>query len=66
MFTFTKLLDRSSVTYQAQQSADLVTWQDVPDEVITTGPDTETRRVAVGYDPAVPRLFFRLRITAGP
>ncbi|MHA3770723.1 lamin tail domain-containing protein [Verrucomicrobiota bacterium sgz303538] len=64
--TFTKPNDRPDATYQVQQSTDLVNWQNVPDQLISTGIDSEVRRAAVGYDAATPTLFFRLQVKIGP
>ncbi|RYD73960.1 MAG: lamin tail domain-containing protein [Verrucomicrobiaceae bacterium] len=65
-FTFTKPLDRAGVIYQVQQSADLVNWTNVPDQAISTGPDTETRQASVTKSPETPKLFFRLQVTFAP
>jgi hypothetical protein len=65
-FTFTKPLDRPGVTYQVQQSVDLVNWENVSDQVISTGPNTETRQVTTSQSSATSKLFFRLKVTVAP
>ena len=67
VFSFTKPVDRPASAYQVQQSTDLVSWTDVADIPVMTGPGLETRTVTVPIlGNATPRLFFRLKVIVSP
>jgi hypothetical protein len=62
VFTYTKPLDRSA-TYTVQKSSDLINWTAVPDQLVSSTINSETRRAVVPVPAGATDLFLRLRIT---
>jgi hypothetical protein len=66
-FTFKKPVNRPSAQYQPQKSADLATWTNVSDALISTSLGLETRAASGLFDnTTTPKYFFRLRTTITP
>lgn len=45
--TYQKFRDRTDLTYQVQASSDLITWIDVPDELVEVFAEAEVRRASI-------------------
>ena len=65
-FTFTKPVTRPGATYVVEKTADFISWQTVADSLVSSTPDTETRRAIATVPAGTPRLFFHLRIDIAP
>jgi hypothetical protein len=59
---FKKLVDRTDIIYQVQASTDLKTSTDVPDELVETLAEFETRRASILVTPGIEH-YLRLKFS---
>ena len=61
-FIYRKLLDRTDIVYQVQESTDLINWSDVPDELAEVSAEVEVRRASISVTSGVEK-YLRLKFS---
>ncbi len=61
-FSYTIPVDRPGAQYKAQESFNLLDWNDIASMLASTNQDTQTYVITVPADSGKPTVFFRLRI----